>query len=543
MEIEKIQLGKKKVMPFTIPSGIVTTQVSSLEKLAREIPELGILTTKSIGPEKRAGNREPILAQYAPYCFVNAVGLTNPGAEEFARELGESDFPEEKFLLASIFGANSEEFVHVAKTLEDRVDGFELNLSCPHAKGYGMQLGQDPNIVWEITRAVVRETSKPVFAKLTPNAGNIGEIAKAAVDAGAYGLVAINTVGPGYHSVRGNPVLRNKIGGLSGIGIMPIGLKCVRDVRQAVGDKIPIIGMGGISTASDIEEYAKAGANIFGVGSALAGMTDGEIRAYFLALVGDLRNNGRTTNASQFVRNMRMDYHKVEIEERSDLASDFKIFRTDVAIRALPGQFVFAWSPEVGEKPFSVMDTDPLTLGVQEVGEFTEAFNKLKEGDHFYFRGPYGRGVERDPEKQQVLVGGGCGIAGITLFAKSWRGGRRLKILVGAKDKSHIPFFEELCLWGETYVATEDGSHGLKGKVSDLIPIAHLPHGGSYQFYNCGPKKMIEAILPLERRFAEDEDIHSSVDYITSCGVGICGKCADERGRRTCVEGPFMSLR
>ena len=100
MKLEKIQIGDKKVWPFTIPSGIITTQVFGLEKLAREIPELGILTTKSIGPEPRAGNREPILAQYYPGCFVNAVGLTNPGAGLFSMDLEKINFPKDKFLLA-----------------------------------------------------------------------------------------------------------------------------------------------------------------------------------------------------------------------------------------------------------------------------------------------------------------------------------------------------------------------------------------------------------------------------------------------------------
>ena len=103
MIAERRQIGPKKVMPFTIPSGIVTTEVSCLERIAQEIPEIGVLTTKSIGIQKRTGNREPILAQYMPGGFVNAVGLTNPGAEEFAKKLSSVKIPDEKFLLASIF--------------------------------------------------------------------------------------------------------------------------------------------------------------------------------------------------------------------------------------------------------------------------------------------------------------------------------------------------------------------------------------------------------------------------------------------------------
>jgi dihydroorotate dehydrogenase subfamily 1 len=537
MQVEKIQLGNKRVIPFTIPSGIITTQVSCLEKLAREIPELGVLTTKSIGPEARAGNREPILAQYSPGCFVNAVGLTNPGAEEFARELRQSEFPQDKFLLASIFGKDAEEFVYVAKTLEEHVDGFELNLSCPHAKGYGMQLGQDPKVVEEITRVVVAQTGKPVFAKLTPNAGNIGEIAQSAVNAGARGLVAINTVGPGYHSINGNPVLTNKVGGLSGRGITPIGLKCVRDIRQAVGEGIPIIGMGGISSVRDVEAYANAGANVLGIGSALAGMDDQTLKDYFSALIKDLQNDGRTNHSQRFLQEVNMDYRKVNVSERLNSNCDFKIFRTDQSLQTKPGQFVFAWIPGVGEKPFSVMDDDPLTLGILERGEFTRQFNQLQKEDSFYVRGPYGQGIDVPKDSDVVLVGGGCGIAGLYLLAKRFSEGSKVTTLLAAKDKDYIPYIKEFERYGRVEIATENGSLGKRGLVTDLM--TNLKQGSC--FFNCGPKAMVNAVLPLELEVSSPEKVYSSLDYMTRCGIGICGSCADEKGRRTCIEGPFVN--
>lgn len=541
MQVNKIQLGDKKVWPFTIPSGIITTQVSSLEKLAREVPELGVLTTKSIGPKPRAGNREPILAQYAPCCFVNAVGLTNPGVEEFSRELTQHNIPKDKFLLASIFGRDIEEFIYVARTLEDQVDGFELNLSCPHAKGYGMQLGQDPEIVRDITKAIVSGTRKPVFAKLTPNAGNIGEIAKSAVDAGAYGIVAINTVGPGYHSIDGSPVLTNKVGGLSGIGIIPIGLKCARDIRQAVGDNVPIIGMGGMRTVRDIEEYAKAGASVFGIGSGLAGMTDENIRRYFAAVISDLENGGQPNNSSAFLQEVDMNYRRVRIKDRLETGCEFDVFRTDESMQAEPGQFVFAWIPGVGEKPFSVMDDDPLTLGVQEVGEFTRAFNELKKGDSFYVRGPYGQGIPKNVVSDQrvSLVGGGCGIAGLYLLAKKFNQSQ-VRTFLGAKDKNHLLYLDEFREHGDVFIATEDGSLGEQGFVTDLFDRNEFYN--TQVFFNCGPRAMIDAVMPLESKVNGPENIYSSVDYMTRCGVGVCGSCADPKGRRTCVEGPFMGL-
>ena len=118
------------------------------------MPEVGVLTTKSIGPEPRLGYREPIMAQYEPGCFVNAVGLTNPGAERAAELMSALTIPEDRFLLISIFGGSVEEYVEVAKIMAPHGDGLELNLSCPHAKGYGTAMGQDPELVKEIVTAV-----------------------------------------------------------------------------------------------------------------------------------------------------------------------------------------------------------------------------------------------------------------------------------------------------------------------------------------------------------------------------------------------------
>src|SRR3989344_2653614 len=535
--MEKRQIGSKKVMPLTIPSGIVATEVSCLERLAKGIPELGILTTKSIGPQPRAGNREPILAQYLPQGFVNAVGLTNPGAEEFAKKLSLANFPEDKFLLASIFGKDVSEFVYVASTLEKFVDGFELNLSCPHAKGYGMQLGQDKDVVGKITHEVVEVVRKPVYANLTPNARNIGEIAKSAISAGAEGIVAINTVGPGYYSVDGSPVLTNKVGGLSGIGITPIGLKCIRDIRQTIGENIPIIGMGGIKNAKDIEAYAEVGATFFGVGSALAGMNEREIKAYFSALRADIEGGSWTNNAEGLLKKVNMQYKKVRIGKKIDSACDFNIIQMDEIMPSEPGQFIFVWIPGVGEKPFSVMDDDPLTLGVLERGEFTRKLNSLQKGDSFYVRGPYGQGVNAPQKSNIVLVGGGCGIAGLYLLAKKLSRDSDVLTLLAAKDREHIAYLDRFREYGKVEIATEDGSLGRKGLVTDLMDNLRE---GSY-FFNCGPKAMINAVLPLELKVSAPEMVYSSVDYMTRCGIGICGSCADENGRRTCIEGPFIS--
>ncbi|MCZ6656915.1 MAG: tRNA-dihydrouridine synthase, partial [Gammaproteobacteria bacterium] len=162
-------LGKTLSGPFTIPSGIVATAMPIIEYLFRNVPQVGVMTTKSIGLEPRLGYREPVYSQYAPGCFVNAVGLTNPGAHRSRELLAELQVPADRFLLTSIFGGSVEEFVEVARLLAPHSDGLELNLSCPHAKGYGTDMGQDPDLVKEITAAVKAAVDIPVVPKLTPN--------------------------------------------------------------------------------------------------------------------------------------------------------------------------------------------------------------------------------------------------------------------------------------------------------------------------------------------------------------------------------------
>ena len=190
------------------------------------------------------------MTQYAPGCFMNAVGLTNPGADEAAQQFANLEVPEDRLLLCSIFGGSVEEIVEVAEKLAPFSDGLELNLSCPHAKGYGMDMGQDANLVKEITQAVKAVVNVPVIPKLTPNVPNIGEIASAAAEGGADALCAINTVGPVYYTAHGHPILTNTVGGMSGKSVLPIALKCVREIRQAVD--LPIIGCGGISGADNV---------------------------------------------------------------------------------------------------------------------------------------------------------------------------------------------------------------------------------------------------------------------------------------------------
>ena len=528
-------LGKEISGCFTIPSGVITTQIGVIERIARDIPEIGVITTKSIGLHARDGYREPVFTQYAPGSFMNAVGLTNPGAEAFASQLQTLRLPQDRFLLTSIFGGTVEEFVEVAQLLAPYSDGLELNLSCPHASGYGMALGQDAQLVHDITQAVKQAVPIPVIPKLTPNVNNIADIARAAVKAGADALCAINTVGPGYYTYDGYPVLTNAYGGMSGKGILPIGLKCVHEIAQAVD--VPLIGCGGVSTAEDVRAYQQAGASIIGIGSALAGLSSEKLPAYFQALTTDVHYQTRT--AHTLLQSVDMTFTPYRVVENRGLADDLSLLLFDGKIDIQPGQFVFVWLPGVGEKPFSVLDDQPLTLAIQQRGCFTKKLCQLQPGDRVYVRGPYGSPATISEKASSIFVCGGCGLAAVYPLAKSVK---HSTIFVGAKDARHLFYLEQGRKIADLHIATEDGSLGFQGFVTELLDFYLQQRAAATPpiFFNCGPHAMIAAAIELERRYTPSENIYSAIDYVTKCGVGVCGSCAAPDGRRLCVDGPFL---
>jgi dihydroorotate dehydrogenase (NAD+) catalytic subunit len=531
-------LGKAVSGPFTIPSGIVATAVPIMEFLFQNVPQIGVMTTKSIGLEPRLGYREPVLSQYAPGCFVNAVGLTNPGALASAQLFEDLQVPADRFFLVSIFGGSVEEFVEVAKILAPYADGLELNLSCPHAKGYGMAMGQDPELVQEITAAVKAAVDIPVVPKLTPNATDIAAIARAAVAGGADALCAINTVGPGYHSAHGQPVLSNELGGMSGKGVLPIGLKCVKEIAACTD--VPIIGCGGISCADDVRAYAAAGASIFGVGSALVGMTSAETQAYFDVLDWDLAN---ANNAAEGLVHYDedMSFAPVTLVENRKVVDDIAILTFDRALDIEAGEFIFLWVPGLGEKPFSALTDDPFSLVVIDVGEFTHALMSLPVGTEAYVRGPHGIPA-RPPENSRIIaVAGGTGLAAVYQLARDFGDA---DVFVGARTAQRLYFKDECAACARLHVATDDGSEGFHGLVTELLEqhLAQLPPEELRRlvFYNCGPAPMVHAAVAVQKKYCEASQIHSAIDYLTKCGVGICGACAAPDGRRLCVDGPFL---
>jgi dihydroorotate dehydrogenase (NAD+) catalytic subunit len=538
-------LGKKITGPFTIPSGIVSTSTTIIDYIFRNIPEIGVVTSKSIGPAPRAGNREPIYSQYAKGCFVNAVGLTNPGADESARLFSELVVPDDRFLLISIFGGSVEEYVEVAKKLAPFCDGLELNLSCPHAKGFGMAMGQDPELVKEITAQVKAAVSIPVIPKLTPNAPNLAEITAAAIEGGADAICAINTVGPGFYSAKGHAVLSNKEGGMSGKGILPIGLKCVREIATEISKSsdIPIIGCGGISSADDVRAYQQAGASIFGIGSALTGLTSPQMEAYFTQLSQDMSADSNIAE-SMIDYDVDMGFQPFTLIENKRITDDIVILTFDKPLQIEAGEFVFLWIPELGEKPFSALTDDPFSLVVIQLGEFTSELMKLEPGSVSYVRGPYGIKIS-PPENAKILgVAGGTGLAAVHQLARDYKD---VELFLGARTKERLYFLDESAACSTLHVATDDGSEGYKGVVTELLRqrLAEMSAEelANVYCYNCGPEPMVHAATKVQSEFLPPEQIFSAIDYLTKCGVGICGACGSPDGRRLCMDGPFLVSR
>ena len=234
-----------------------------------DINMLGTFSFKGTTKEARFGNPTPRIAECTAG-MINAVGLQNPGVEKvISEELPKLKKCFGKKVMANISGFSVEEYAYTCEKLdkEDQVGWLEVNVSCPNVHNGGMSFGTSPEAVSEVVKAVKKVTTKPVYMKLSPNVTNIAEIAKACEDAGADGISMINTLlGMRIDLKTKKPVIANKMGGFSGSAIFPVAVRMVYQVYEAV--KIPIIGMGGISTAEDVIEMMLAGATAVQVGAA-----------------------------------------------------------------------------------------------------------------------------------------------------------------------------------------------------------------------------------------------------------------------------------
>ena len=252
--------------PTALASGVLGYSTESLQRIAEA--GVGAVVTKSVGLTPRMGYPNPTVVQ--TNCgLINAMGLPNPGIAEYASEISFTKTVTKVPLIVSVYGYSAEEYAEVAKVAaEAGADALELNVSCPHVKETGSEIGQNPKLLKEVVRQVKAATSKPVIVKLSPNVTDIVELAQAATKAGADALTAVNTVRAiAIDAETALPVLSNTRGGLSG-AIKPIALRAVYDIYEQV--KTPIFGCGGVTTWQDAVEFLLAGASAVQIGTAIA---------------------------------------------------------------------------------------------------------------------------------------------------------------------------------------------------------------------------------------------------------------------------------
>ncbi len=234
-----------------------------------DINMLGSISLKGTTKESRFGNPTPRIAECTSG-LINSVGLQNPGIESVIKyQIPELDKYYNKKVIANISGFSLDEYKYCCEKINDcdKVGIIEVNISCPNVHNGGMAFGTDAKSAAEVTKEIKKVTTKPIYIKLTPNVTNIVEIAKACEDAGADGISMINTLlGMRINLKTKSPIIANKMGGFSGPAIFPVALRMIYQVYEAVN--IPIIGMGGVSSAKDVIEMMLAGASAVQVGAA-----------------------------------------------------------------------------------------------------------------------------------------------------------------------------------------------------------------------------------------------------------------------------------
>jgi dihydroorotate dehydrogenase (NAD+) catalytic subunit len=250
--------------PIILGSGIFGSTGKSLLRCIKA--GAAAVVTKSISLKPRKGYENPTLVEL-DHGLLNAIGLANAGLEEYEKELKlvlNTKIP----VIASIFGKKVYEFVELAEKLESiGVSALELNFSCPHVKAYGLELAEDAKLLDKIIRAIKKVVKIPVFAKFSSHV-NLKLVSKTIERAGIDGIVAINTVkAMKIDTTVCRPILASKIGGYSGPGIKPIGIRCVYELAKTVN--LPIIGCGGIVNGKDVAEYLLAGASAVQIGTGI----------------------------------------------------------------------------------------------------------------------------------------------------------------------------------------------------------------------------------------------------------------------------------
>ena len=264
-------LGRSLASPIILLSGCVGfgDEYTRLEGFSNN--DIGGVVLKGTTLDPRLGNRPHRVVETASG-MLNSIGLQNPGVEEVVENILPSLEPLQTNYFANVSGSSIKEYVEITRRFDSsKVAGIELNISCPNVKKGGMEFGNDPIMTAGVVSACRKATSKPIITKLSPNQSDIKKSAQACIESGTDALSVINTIsGMAIDAEKKEPILGNRVGGLSGPAIKPIALLKVFDVfTVAKKHNIPILGQGGISNANDALEFILAGATTVGVGTAL----------------------------------------------------------------------------------------------------------------------------------------------------------------------------------------------------------------------------------------------------------------------------------
>ncbi len=584
IEFLKVRLKSRSVLA----SGILGVTLASLKRVFSE--GAGIVTTKSVGPERREGHHAPVVFDWGSG-LINAVGLSNPGINHFIENYDNDcvDFP----LIISIFGAEEGDFPVLAQKLKPlRFSFVELNLSCPNVLDeYGTPFSFSPEMTYRITRGVKDALDRPLIVKLSPNTPLLLRVAHSAQVAGADALCIMNTLGPGMviNVNTASPVLGNKTGGLSGEAILPVTVRNVYEVSEEIS--IPIVGMGGIGSADAALQVLMAGASLYGIGSAVYtkglgifrkiddgirdfmernGIEDsGEIvglahrkkpHAFYhfhgRAIAAD---NSALSGASfsvvpvhaiEWVKNSMVKTILFRAQDLFEGREEHRNLDSSGEPRSggsspSPGQFYMLWIPGHDQKPYSVSYYDGECLGfsIIERGSFSSALFSLERGQPIGLLGPLGRSFHLYSDNY-LLVGGGIGSAPLVFAAlQLMKLGKKFRFFAGGKTAASVNWIKPLLERGglkraKVTFCTEDGSMGLAGMLTEHLEYTARDYQPG-QALLCGPEVFIKrAIAILIKRGIQGE---ASIERMMKCGTGICGSCCiDPTGERVCVEGPVF---
>lgn len=537
-------------------SGIATTKPALLEWFDEYVLAVEFLTSKSYQVRPNRGNREAIIVEDSVGNFGNAVGLRNPGMEQGYRDLVALRKRRDLrcYLNVSLSANSIDDFILLVKRFEDIADILELNFSCPNiVRDSSEIIGCNVDIVKEYVKELRKVTDALLFPKLTPIAENIGEIAVAAMDAEADGLVLSNTFDPMVYRepYTGKSILYNPKGhkgGKSGEWIKEQSLAKVKEVRGAIGGCPPIIGMGGITTGEDIRRMRDAGANVIGLGSVFARVHPKERPDYAAAVKKDAEKG--TKEAALFVSDERLaEYKPHKITKITEKEKDLKVFELEGRIGYDASQFAFLWVPEVGEKPFSIARNDPLTFIIRkrehdpkkEEGLVSHALFQLKKGDELMIRSVYGADAPDSQKPDAYIVAGGTGIAVVPKLAeKLHKQGKKVTVYYGITSENQIVLEESINQYAR-YIPVAD--EGVKGRVVDVMQQdIKEENSSSACFYNIGPVPLMEKAMNAQKHMgADSKDIFASIETNNMCGIGVCGEC-ECGGKLTCKEGTFFSI-